>query len=224
MRLIERLYGLYQEVVQDFNPACARYCSHCCTINVTITSLEGYLVSQKLADPESPDFYRHLEKAAGKRRFQPALTLNRLASQCLKGEPAPEENCDPRWGECPFLMGNQCPIYQARPFNCRCMISKVDCGHSGCAEMDKWWVTLNNVFLQVIEQLDADGFSGNLTDVLMFMRSADNRRRYGEHRLVKVSSPFVANSRIPALMIPPPHRDRMAPVLQAIRKIDDKGR
>ena len=138
--------------------------------------MEGYHISRKAASLGLTDFYQRLGQAAVKRRYQPLETLNRLASRCLDGHSAPEEEIDPGWGSCPLLVDDQCPIYPYRPFGCRLMMSKVDCSVGGVGEMDPWWVTLNNLFQQVIEQLDAGGFSGNLTDVLLYMQPAENRR------------------------------------------------
>jgi hypothetical protein len=216
---LERLYGLYEETVDGSDLACKKGCAHCCTVNVTLTSLEGFYTVSQMTESEGTIVWQHLEAASRGKRFQPGYSTNALAQVCLDGGQLPEEENDPQWGQCPVLTDLLCPLYRTRPFGCRCMVSNSNCGNEGFASMSDWVMTLNQVFCQFIEHLDAGGFSGNFTDVLLYMKSEDNRLHYQIHGPMAISPPFVANRPIPVLMVPPEHQERLAPILDTIREI-----
>lgn len=141
-----------------------------------------------------------------------------LANICLSGNEPPEEEIDASWGSCPLLMNNTCPIYGIRPFGCRCMVSTQRCVDTGTAETDEFTITVNHVFLQYIEHIDQNGFSGNLSDVLahtIFTESADSGTK-----ITLRQTTMIKNSPISALLIPPAHRGKIEPILTALRAIE----
>jgi hypothetical protein len=85
--------------------------------------------------------------------------------------------------------------------------------------MDDFVLSLNTLFLQTIEHLDAAGCSGNLLDVLVVMASPENRQAYEDHRLKFATAGLIANQPLKVLMIPPQHRARMEPIIQSLREI-----
>ena len=116
-----------------------------------------------------------------------------------------------------MLTDNECPIYPARPFGCRCFISKHHCTEKGYAYVDPFVITVNNLFLQYIEHIDTKGFSGNMTDVMLFMESEDNRDSYRKRSLKRIEKTLIPNLPIRAVLIPPEHKTRIKPFLTRIR-------
>jgi hypothetical protein len=80
-------------------------------------------------------------------------------------------------------------------------------------------LSVNTVFLQIIENLDAGGCTGNLIDVLRTMASEDNRNHYENNRLKCVNAGLISNQPLKVLMIPPENRSRIEPILQSLRDI-----
>ncbi|NJL58531.1 MAG: hypothetical protein HC887_01655 [Desulfobacteraceae bacterium] len=204
--ILNRIYGIYEKFCSDMTLACGRYCSQCCTCNVTLTSLEAYRIVRHLTETRQTDLLKKLNHQIQKPRFQPQITTNTFAAYCIEGREPPDEESDPAWGQCPFLTSNECPIYEARPFGCRCFVSRINCSESGTAEIDDFVITVNTVFQQYIEQLDIPGFFGNFSD--MILNAASCQEKIG----------MAANARIPALMIPPEHRERIQGILKELRR------
>ena len=180
---LERIYSIYDEFAATLNLACEKSCTHCCTMNVTLTTLEGYKIFEPLNSDGKLDLLGRLAETAGARGFRPLITTNRLAELCAAGANPPEEDIGTTWGDCPLLENALCSIYDLRPFGCRCFVSRQKCAATGYADIDAFTASVNTVFLQVIEHLDAGGCTGNLIDVLQVMRSEQNRRAYIENEL-----------------------------------------
>jgi hypothetical protein len=85
--------------------------------------------------------------------------------------------------------------------------------------MEDFVITVNTVFLQTIEDLDVDGFSGNLIDVLLCLATAENRRAYRAGRLSGKEWRLIPNQPMTVLMIPPEHRRRIRPILDKLRNV-----
>ncbi len=219
LHVLEELYRLYENFSGSVNAACKRYCAHCCTCNVTLTTLEAYGIAEHLTSGENQASLEALRNAAARDHYQPALTINRLAEICARGDDPPEEDNDPAWGRCPFLTGEDCPIYPIRPFGCRCMTSTRVCEDAGHARMDSFTMTVNNLFMQYIEHIDADGCTGSLLDVAPALSSATRLRQYRENKLMCAEHGLLSNQPIPVLMIPPEHRAKIQPILEAIQGI-----
>jgi hypothetical protein len=75
------------------------------------------------------------------------------------------------------------------------------------------------VFLQHLEHIDAQGYTGNFADVMQFLSSAENRAGYTGGRLGPAPAGLAANQPVFVLMIPPEHRQRIQPLLSQIRSI-----
>ena len=80
-------------------------------------------------------------------------------------------------------------------------------------------LTVNDVFLQHLEHIDAQGYTGNFADVMKFLASAENRADYAGGRLGPAPDGLIANQPVFVLMIPPEHRERIQPLLEQIRSI-----
>jgi hypothetical protein len=85
--------------------------------------------------------------------------------------------------------------------------------------MDPFILTVNDVFLQHLEHIDAQGYTGNFADVMQFIESGENRQNYAAGQLKAAPDGLVANQPVFVLMIPPEHRERIQPVLTQIRSI-----
>ena len=214
--ILNKIYGLYDDAVKHLDVACKKYCSACCTSNVTMTTLEGYLIADHMIPNSQADLFENIQTKISKNRFKPQITTNRLADHCMKGNDPPEEEKTHSNESCPVLKDNLCPIYEVRPFGCRCFISKHDCSKAGYAEVDPFAMTLNTLFMQFIEHIDPMGFSGNFADVLLLMASKENCGNYKMNTLNHPGADFVPNLKIKVLMVPPEHRIKVKPVIDAL--------
>ena len=213
------IYSIYEDFISAVDVACEKYCARCCTRNVTMTTLEGVMILDHMVRCGKTDLIGRIKASLPQKRFVPLMTINRLADLCVQGKDFPDEESDVERGICPLLADKECTIYKVRPFGCRCMVSKINCRESGYADMDPFVITVNNLFLQTIEHIDADGCSGNLSDILLFLESEDNRKKYQETGSVGTEAKLIPNHPATVLMIPPEHRTRIQPVLKSLRNI-----
>ncbi len=219
LSILEKLYGIYDDFSTSLETRCRQFCDHCCTRNVTMTTLEGRLIMDRLASGDRAVLLQNIENDAHKNRFSPLITLNRMADICAKGEDFPDEAVDPDTGPCPVIDEKSCPIYEVRPFGCRCMVSTSDCGKTGFAKMDEMTLSVNDIFMQYIEHIDARGFTGNFTDIMLFLKEDENRRAYMQNRAVKPGKRMVANQPVFVLMVQPEFREKVKPILKKIQSI-----
>ncbi len=216
---LDRIYAAYDRFSTSLDVACKKYCAHCCTSNVTLTTLEGYKIVDHLIAAGKLDLIDELAQGAATTRYQPQISTNRLAELYAAEAKVPEEEMAEHWEKCLLLEKNACAIYDLRPFGCRCFISRKNCAEMGFADIAEFTASVNTVFLQTIEHLDADGCSGNLIDMLQVMASGDNRQAYAEDRLKCEAGGLIVNWSLKVLMIPPEHRTGMEPILQDLRNI-----
>jgi hypothetical protein len=219
LRILDQIYAIYDSFAASLDRACQKHCDHCCTSGVTLTTLEGYKITDRLRLETDSDVIQKIDAALIKKRFRPRMTTNRLAQLCAEGIDPPEESGHLDLQACPLLFDRQCPIYALRPYGCRCLISRHNCGEKGYAEIDDYALSVNTVFLQTIEHVDADGCSGNLVDVLKTMSSEQNQAAYCSGTLHCSANSLISNHPLEVLMIPPEHRTRMKPILQELRQV-----
>lgn len=219
LTILERIVDIYDRFVGEFDLACEKYCAHCCTANVTMTTLEGYRILNHMEQTGETHYLKTIARQAHPDRFLPRISINRMADICARGGDPPDEHLNPDAGPCPILADNTCPLYPVRPFGCRCMVSARNCGLTGFADMDPFILAVNDVFLQYLEHIDAQGYTGNFVDVMQFLESDENRQKYAAGRLRAAPDGLVANQPVFVLMIPPEHRERIQFVLKQIRSI-----
>jgi hypothetical protein len=219
LKILDQIYSIYEKFTDSLDLACKKYCDHCCTSGVTLTTLEGYKVIDRLISETEAEFIPKIRSAAGEHRFRPQITTNRFARLCADGIEPPDEITGQNRQACPVLLDHQCPIYELRPFGCRCLISRHYCGKKGYAEMDDFVLSVNTVILQTIEHVDAKGCSGNLVDVLETMWIEQNREAYRNGKLHCTGNGLIANQPLEVLMIPPEHRKRIEPILRELREV-----
>ncbi len=217
--ILGQIYDIYETFSTRLSVACVRGCAACCTQNVTMTTLEGYWIVEHLISSGQIDLFQRLHRSAHQERFQPTVTTNELAALCMQGEDPPEEKSDWPRAACPFLSNNECLIYPERPFGCRCFFSTQKCETIASAVVDPFLVTVNTLFLQVIEQIDEGGFFGNMTDVLLFLESEAQRKRYEVNASLNHPGGLPVNRCIPGLLVPPEHHLRIQPILEKIKNV-----
>ncbi|WDP85384.1 MAG: hypothetical protein HUN05_09785 [Desulfobacter sp.] len=226
IKILDRMYKIFERAMAGFSLDCRKGCSDCCTCNVTATRLETAYFFSRLTRDEAETVRARLGKGLPSKRYRPRLTTNGFASACVLGKEVEKEQNDPDWGRCPLIEDRQCTVYDARPFGCRSMVSEIACTKNGYASMPPLALTISNIFLQYIEHLDASWFSGNFFDMLEFYLDGENKGAAmddfsGYLSLENIqgydnTGVFIKHCKIPALMIPPGHRKKMAPILQEI--------
>jgi hypothetical protein len=219
LKILDQIYAIYDRFAASLDLACKKYCDPCCTSGVTLTTLEGYKIIDSLTTDTEKDFIHQMQQALEVKRFRPQITTNQLARLCADGNDPSEDNKTETWQNCPLLRDHQCPLYTVRPFGCRCLVSRHHCGEKGFAEIDDFVLSVNTVFLQTIEHVDAEGCSGNLVDVLQTLLSTQNRQAYEKRILHCTSNHLIPNRSLEVLMIPPAHRTKIEPILQQLRQI-----
>jgi len=219
LKILDQIYAIYDQFTASLDLACKKGCDNCCTSGVLMTTLEGYKIIDRLSSMADNDLIQQIRCASKIKRLRPQITTNRLAQLCAEGIDLPEEENNIDLQTCPILQDNQCPIYELRPYGCRCLVSRHTCGEKGYAEIDDFVLSVNTVFLQTIEHVDAGGCSGNLVDVLQAMSVENNREAYGNSILHCSASKLIPNQPLEVLMIPPEHRTKMEPILQQLRQI-----
>jgi len=216
--ILKQLNSIYNDYAETLTVACEKRCAACCTRNVILTGLEGYEIIKYLESTDQMKLLARLQEESDKKRFQPGITTNGLAELCMQGENPPEEESEVAWGQCPLLIDDMCPIYEHRPFECRCFISENDCRQVGSADMDPYIITVNNVFRQFIEHVDQQGISGNLTDVLIFLAKEEQQKVYRKNQF-NPSQPLMKNLPLKMLLIPPEYQNQIQPIISAIQGI-----
>ena len=217
LAVLDQLYQLYDNYIDTLDIACKKFCADCCTANVTMTTLEA----QKIIFALDMNFKTQMREKFGRQmrqpRFIPQVTTNQQANICVAGDDPPEEAADPSWGPCPLLTDNACPIYDLRPFGCRNMVSIKRCADTGAAEIDDFTLTVNHVFLQYIEHIDQNGCSGNFSDVLAY--AIHNESANTQNQIPVPRTTLIRNTPLSALLVPPEHREQIAPIMAAIQAI-----
>jgi len=219
LKILDQIYAVYDNFAATLDLACKKYCDHCCTSGVTLTTLEGCKIIDRLALEKNNTVIQKIQAASEIKRLRPQLTTNGLAQLCAQGADPPQEDDNLDLPACPLLHDHQCPIYELRPYGCRCLVSRHNCGEHGIAEIDDFVLSVNTVFLQTIEHVDTGGCSGNLVDVLQTMSDDKKRAAYESGALHCSANRLVVNQPLEVLMIPPEHRSAMEPILQELRQI-----
>ncbi|MCF8044574.1 MAG: hypothetical protein K9J83_01840 [Desulfarculaceae bacterium] len=229
IRALEKIYDVYEAFTADLDLSCVKGCSFCCTCNVTLTGLEAVYLLETLEKDVQMGLFEKLDRHFPEKRFVPQTTTNRFAELCINGQEAPQEENDPYWGTCPLLAEELCPVYRARPFGCRSLISESPCRETGYARIPPLALTVNNALLQYIEHIDQGGVFGNLSDVLSVFSTERVCKEYKKtepsfdsirSQFPRIKERVLKNRKIPALLVPPEHRTRIAPLLKEISNID----
>ena len=71
--LLNRIYGIYDAFAGSLEVACRKYCAHCCTSNVSLTTLEGYRLVHSLEPDQLEYLQRCLVPASEEAGFSTAI-------------------------------------------------------------------------------------------------------------------------------------------------------
>ena len=215
---LNKIYKIYDDFIESIDVACKKFCSVCCTCNVTITSLESYKILFDLSEADKKSLQIKLVAKYETKHFIPQITTNRLAILCEQDKDIPVEEIDSSWGQCPLLTNNICPVYDKRPFGCRAFVSKHNCTETGYAEIDPFVLSVNTLFLQFIEHIDCDGYSGNIMDVMLSFKAQEKNWR-NKKIFIEPESRLIKNYPVNILMVPPEHRSRIMPLFEKLKNI-----
>lgn len=219
LNILYKINKIYDDFIAGNDLACDRLCSYCCTRNVTMTTLEGYRIIKYLESSGKIDLLFKVKADAEMTRYVPLITTNQMAQLGYEGKEIPEEDTGESVANCPVLENNECPIYEARPFGCRCLVSTYNCKETGYAEIEPFIVTLSNVFYQFIEHIDFEGFFGNFTDVLLYLESQSAILKTQSYSTENTKTGLLKNNSLSALLIPPEHREQIRPILKLLQNI-----
>lgn len=166
-KLTQIIRDTYQDwfIQQDIPLKCGAGCASCCSVNVKITSIEGEMIYEHIiAQGQEAWFAGLLSHPVEHEAIH--LTTNGFAKACLAGEvDIPTET--PAEGQCSFLVDERCSIYEARPFSCRCFVSKVACSTEHTAEVPALILSASTVMMQLLEHVAQREYWGNMQDVLL---------------------------------------------------------
>ncbi len=218
--LLERICQHHDRWLGTMELACGPGCATCCTQSVTMTSLEGERLLSFLGQAG-----REAELATLPWRDHGGggmlLTTNAFAAACLRGEESEEDASAWNLAPCPFLRDARCTVYPARPFGCRAFVSLHNCAVTGCAEVPPLVVTVNTVFLQLIEHLDQGRPWGGMAAVFAWL--IENGSAIGANQALaadKHSSAFAAPLRVaqplPGLLVPPEEEMAVRAILEPL--------
>ncbi len=201
LEALQAIYKFYDVFITRFPVACGPGCSACCSVNVSVTSLEiDYIKKNKLLAEK--EIQRRIAAASAHPHFIPSLTTNQLARFCLRQQEPPEETGMHAPGQCPLLGDDgRCQVYANRPFSCRAMLSTSRCKADGEAIMEPFLFTINLALYQIIEHLDLHGISGNMLDML-----AGNENN------------TIVNSALPGFLVSPAEQPQFQQLLKKIKK------
>jgi len=79
LAILDQIYAVYDRFCASLEVACKKNCAHCCTTNVTLTTLEGYKIVDHLTATGKLDIIAGFKKMASPTRYQPQVSTNRLA-------------------------------------------------------------------------------------------------------------------------------------------------
>jgi len=204
------IYKLYSNWAKEFDFACQKGCSTCCTQSVSMTTLEGELIRDyiKTNKPELLDTLKNLPAS-----FLNQKTTNQFAAACLREEEGEEESESWEMTPCAFLQNNCCTIYPVRSFMCRSFGSKTPCDMKGEAEIEPLFLTLNTIILQCIEHLDRGRPWGNMNTILQIAENAGSSDASKQKKIFRISEP------IPGFLILPDESVALENQLQKLLKI-----
>ncbi len=90
LNVLKKIYEVYDRFMEEQEIACEKYCSDCCTCNVTMTTLEGYMIVDSMSTDEKEKTFGLINsESIAEKRFQPELTTNMIADLCADGKEIP---------------------------------------------------------------------------------------------------------------------------------------
>jgi hypothetical protein len=85
LAVLDRIYAIYDEFAASLDLACKKYCAHCCTTGITLTTVKGYKILKQLQSEGDAGWIEKVEPASKQPHFQLKITTNQLANMCAEG-------------------------------------------------------------------------------------------------------------------------------------------
>lgn len=186
--------------------ACRKGCAACCTQHVTMTTLEGEMIIEYLQATGRGEQVSRLLDTIHIPKSDSGMTTNRFARLCLNGREIPEHDDARHFTPCFFLENDLCTIYPARPFGCRSFFSLKPCAENGSSEMRPVQVTLNTVFMQIIEHLDQGRPWGRMAAVLLSLCAPSGKPLPN----LQPAEP------LPGFLVPPDEEQEITPYIDSL--------
>jgi len=89
-------------------------------------------------------------------------------------------------------------------------------GPEGKASMSPVLVTLNGVFQQILEHVDAGGLYGNMIDLVCVLAEPEARAAYRAGKGLKPTALVHATRANPGFLVPPQHRQKVMSALNLL--------
>lgn len=225
--ILETIFYLYDTWIRDLPVACHKGCTTCCTLNVSISWLEGRRIHRFIKANCMEEWLAwQLAKAA--RVSQPQMTTNAFAGACLAHKDIDLLPVD-HSGVCPFLEDNLCCIYEVRPFACIGFASQTSCRPGEPARVPPYYMAATTAIGQILEHLSQGSPWGNMISILLTLSETPAFRRVGE---ILANPEMIRQHRqacltalpLPGFLISAEEQSQVFPLLQKIYKSDIKGK
>lgn len=176
--ILETIFSVYAVWAAPLPVACTKGCATCCTLNVSMTWLEGQRIHRFVKANRMEEWFACRLAETGD-LTQPQLTVNAFAKACLEGV---DIDLGPGafGGTCPFLEGGLCCIYEVRPFGCIGFASQIPCTSGQYARVPSYYMAATTAIGQIIEHLDCGNPWGNMISVLLALSEAPAFRKVAE--------------------------------------------
>lgn len=176
--ILETIFSLFATWVKDMPVACMKGCSTCCTINVSISWLEGVRI-HRFIKANCMEEWLACKLGRTSPVSQPQMTANTFAAALLAGKDIPLQPME-FTGACPFLEDNLCCIYEVRPFGCVGFASQTPCSPGQPARVPASYMTATTAINQILEHLSRDRPWGNMISILLLLAENPAFRQVSE--------------------------------------------
>lgn len=213
--ILEKIFAFFDSWGSQISFACRKGCATCCTQDVTMTAVEGDMITGFLKKQNRQHWL--MEKLGkGLPLHYPTCTTNEYARACLNGD-----DIDPGSGSfnktCPFLEENLCTIYEVRPFSCRVFASEQICRKGISASLPQYYLSGATAVSQVIEHLGQGRPWGNMLHILTHAAS-ENKDAEPNPDQCRTAQP------LPGFLIGENDYPHVAPLLEQIFNAEISGR
>lgn len=177
-KILETILSVFADWADPLPVACTKGCATCCTLNVSMTWLEGQRIHRFVKANCMEEWLAGRLAATGE-LTQPRMTVNAFAKACLDGvdlDPGPGDF----GGTCPFLEEGLCCIYEVRPFGCLGFASQIPCVPGHHARVPAYYMAATTAIGQILEHLGRGGPWGNMISVLLALSEAPAFRQVAE--------------------------------------------
>ena len=224
-QILKLIFDRFEEWSNGFELVCRKGCAFCCTTDVSMTGLEGELLCEYILAHQGSRWLAQKLQVTLVRRTS-LQTTNEYARACLEGRES-DINETRLGGCCPFLEQDQCTVYPARPFACRCFGSTTSCSSGGNAVLPPAYLSGATAVSQVIEHLGQFSPWGNMIDLLYIQAAAAGYLTHLEdyqENVATARSNCLTASPLPGFLIEESVADRVIPLLESIFASRVRGR